>query len=305
MDTESTGTRTAAELAAALHAAEATLAAQARELADRRARGTDRGIADELRQALVRIGAAGQLTAPVRHNELLDMLVTTAAQVLQAQAASLYLLDFATNELVFEVALGESADLARKFRVPVGQGIAGWVAATGQPVAIEDASQDPRFAVNMARSIGYIPKSVLCVPMRSGETIIGVVQLFDRADGQPFQAADEELLANFASQAAVAIEQSRAVRDLGELFNVVLQGLLPAEGADSARRRELEAHAADFSQRTAQSEQYREALEITHLVSDVSRHNPEARRLCQQIMASVTGYVRDQARHNAAEGRAG
>ena len=288
----------------ALHNAEAAAATQAREIAELRALVGDNGFADELRQALVRMGAAGQLTAPVRHNELLDMLVTTAAHVLHARAASLYLVDFATNELVFEVALGESADRARKFRVPVGQGIAGWVAATGQAVAIDDASQDPRFAVNIARSIGYIPTSVLCIPLRSEETVIGVVQLFDKGNGQPFTPTDMELLGHFASQAAVAIEQSRAVRDLTRLFGVVLQGLLPAGPEAEALRRSLEAHAAEFSERTAQSEQYREALQVTHLVAEISRHGPEARRLCQQIMASVAEYVRGEARQPPASGEA-
>ena len=286
--------------AQALRDAQATAVSQAREIAELRALVEHDGFAEELRQALIRMGAAGQLTAPVRHNELLDMLVTTAAHVLHAQAASLYLVDFATSELVFEVALGESADRARKFRVPIGQGIAGWVAATGQPVAIDDASQDPRFAVNIARSIGYIPKSVLCLPMRSEGTVIGVVQLFDKGNGQPFTPADMELLEQFASQAAVAIEQSRAVRDLSRLFGVVLQGLLPAGAEAEALRRSLESHAAEFSERTAQSEQYREALEITHLVAEISRHGPEARRLCQQIVTSVAGYVRGQTRQPTA-----
>jgi GAF domain-containing protein len=299
---DSTRTEAGAALAHALREAEAAVAAQAREIATLREQGRRNRFAEDLRQALVRMGAAGQLTAPVGHNELLDLLVTTAAQVLQAQAASLYLLDYATNELVFEVALGESADRARKFRVPVGQGIAGWVAATGQPVAIADASQDARFAVNIARSIGYIPKSVLCIPMRSGETVIGVVQLFDRADGQPFTPADMELLGHFADQAAVAIEQSRAVRDLAQLFAVVLQGLLPGGSEDQAPRRALETHAREFSERAAESEQYREALQITQLVAEVSRHDPEARRLCQQLMASVAEYVRSQARLDAAGG---
>jgi GAF domain-containing protein len=130
--------------------------------------------------------------------------------------------------------------------------------------------------------------------MRSGGTVIGVVQLFDKGNGQPFTPADMELLEQFASQAAVAIEQSRAVRDLSRLFGVVLQGLLPAGAEAEALRRSLETHAAEFSERTAQSEQYREALEITHLVAEISRHGPEARRLCQQIVTSVAGYVRDQ-----------
>lgn len=100
----------------------------------------DAAFAEQLRQALIRMAAAGQLTAPVAHTDLLDLIVGTAAQVLGAQAASLYLIDRATNELVFEVALGESAAEARKFRVPVGQGIAGWVAQTGEATLIPDAS---------------------------------------------------------------------------------------------------------------------------------------------------------------------
>ncbi len=289
------GSGVPADVVDAAREAEAAVAAQGAEIAALRARLADRSFADEVRQALVRMGAAGQLTAPVAHNDLLDLLVNTAAEVLSAQAASLYLIDYATNELVFEVALGESAAQARKFRVQLGQGIAGWVAATGQPVMIEDASQDPRFAVNIARSIGYIPKSVLCLPMRSGELVIGVVQLFDKGKGAlPFTQADMELLEQFATQAAVAIEQSRAVRDLARLFSVVLEGLLPPGLAGGTLRRTLEVHAAEFAERTAQTAQYREALAITDLVAAISRQGPAARRLCQQIMASVAGYMRGQ-----------
>jgi GAF domain-containing protein len=178
--------------------------------------------AEELGQALIRMAAAGQLTAPVAHTDVLDLIVGTAAQVLGASAASLYLIDRAANDLVFVVALGESAARARTFRVPVGQGIAGWVAQTGEAALIPDASQDPRFAANIARSIGYIPKSVLCIPLRAGEQVIGVVQLFDKGNGAPFTEDDRVLLEEFAAQAAVALEQSRAVRDVCELFGVVL-----------------------------------------------------------------------------------
>src|SRR5581483_3690204 len=96
-------------LAARLAAAEATIRRQDRELVELRTQVSDDSFADQLRQALVRMGAVGQLTAPVAHNDLLDMIVGTAAHVISAQAASLYLLDNVTNELVFVVALGESA----------------------------------------------------------------------------------------------------------------------------------------------------------------------------------------------------
>jgi GAF domain-containing protein len=254
----------------------------------------DVSFAAQLRQALIRMAAAGQLTAPVAHTDVLDLIVGTAAQVLSAQAASLYLIDRATDELVFEVALGESAARARKFRVPVGQGIAGWVAQTGEAALIPDASQDPRFAVNIARSIGYIPKSVLCIPLRAGEAVVGVVQLFDKANGAPFTSDDQLLLEEFAVQAAVAIEQSRAVRDVCELFGVVLQGLLP-DGTDrEAGQDALRAHARDFAERTAASAQYRDALRITQLVSEISRQGPEGRHLCQELLNSVAEFTLDQ-----------
>ncbi|HLI29084.1 MAG TPA: GAF domain-containing protein [Chloroflexota bacterium] len=285
-----------AELTTRLRRAEAQLAQQEQELSLLRQRLADATFADELRQTLVRLGAAAQLAAPVQYSELLDMIVATAAQVLQARAASLFLIDQETQELVFEVALGESAAVARRYRVPLGQGIAGWVAATGQPLAIADATQDPRFARSLAQNIGYIPKSVLCIPLRQGELVMGVVELFDKRDGQPFTPADMELLAQFASEAAVAIEQSRVVRDLTLLFRVMLQGLLPG-GSDeeAALRRTLEAHAAEFTERVAQSEQYRDALKITQLVGAISRHGPAARHLAEQVLASVADYLQSQA----------
>lgn len=300
---ESDPTATIAELTARLRRAEAQLAEQERELTALRQRLADATFADALRQALVRLGAAGQLAAPVQPTELLDLIIATAAQVLQARAASLFLIDHETQELVFEVALGESAARARRYRVPLGQGIAGWVAATGQPLAVADATQDPRFARSLAQSIGYIPKSVLCIPLRQGERVIGVVELFDKRDGQPFSPADMELLAQFASQAAVAIEQSRVVRDLTLLFRVILQGLLPGGDEEEALRRVLEAHVAEFTQRTAQSAQYRDALAIAQLAGAISRHGPAARQLARQVLASVAQYL--QARTELEMGRGG
>jgi signal transduction protein with GAF and PtsI domain len=289
-------------LAARLEAAETTVRRQARELVELRAQVPDDTFADQLRQALVRMGAAGQVAAPVDHNDLLDLIVGTAARVIDAQAASLYLIDRATNELVFVVALGESAAKARQFRVPVGTGIAGWVAQTGEPALIADASQDPRFAANMAQSIGYIPRSVLCLPMRSQESLIGVIQAFDRAGGQPFTENDQALLTEFAAEAAVAIEQSRIVRDLARLFLVVLHQMFPEASLDDERVRTLAAHAAEFATRVAESEQYREALKITALVNQVSAQGPEARHLCQEILTGVATYVRGQPSDSAARG---
>lgn len=271
-------------------------------LAEARQASLDGAFATELRQALIRMGASTQLAAPVATNDLLDLIVRTAAQVLSAQAASLFLIDRETNELVFEVALGESAAEARKFRVPLGQGIAGWVALSGQPVARSDVAQDARFAGGIAQRIGYVPKTVLCLPLRSGDDVIGVIELFDKANGQPFSADNMQVLEQFGAAAAVAIEQARLVRDLAQLFVVVLRGLLPGGSEEAALRQALETRAGAFTERAAQSQQYRDVLEITQLVSEISRQGPEARQHCRQILASVAEYVRRVADRTSAGG---
>src|SRR3954470_9245507 len=189
----------AGDLAARLRQAEATVAEQAREIAGLRGQLADAEFADELRQALVRHDQAGAWVGPAVHNELLEMIVRTAARVMDARAATLYLVDYETDEMVFGVAVGPGSEDIEPFRMPLGVGIAGWAAATGQPVAVSDASQDPRFAAGVAQGMGYVPKSVLCIPLRSGQAVVGVIQLFDKAGGHPFTAVDMELLGQFAS----------------------------------------------------------------------------------------------------------
>src|SRR5581483_3526827 len=98
-----------------------------------------------------------------------------------------------------------------------------------------------------------VPKSVLCLPLRSDELVIGVLQLCDKNGGEPFTANDMALLGQFASLAAVAIEQSRVVRDLAQLFCVILAALLPGVSEAEALREALEAQGISTAERTAQS----------------------------------------------------
>ena len=118
-----------------------------------------------------------------------------------------------------------------------------------------------------------------------------MVQLFDKGSGTPFTVDDQVLLEEFAVQAAVAVEQSRAVRDVCELFGVVLEGLVPERSAaDREERGTLAAHARAF-----------DALRITQLVSEISRQGPEGRHLCQALLTSVAEYAQGQDGAHAGE----
>ena len=152
-------------------AREEALARAQEEISRLRRKLADERFAEELKDALTLAAAAGEIASPVTHSRLLEMIVETAASVIPSRAASLFLIDEETEELIFEVALGPEAEEVRKFRIPLGQGIAGLVAVSGQPMAISDASSDPRQAADIAKRVGYEPESILCVPLIHNEVL--------------------------------------------------------------------------------------------------------------------------------------
>lgn len=254
-----------------------------------RGRLADERIGEDLRAALTTMGVAGVLTAPAAHTDLLDQIVATAAHVLKANAASLFLVDDETEELVFEVALGEKAAEVKKFRLPIGQGIAGFTAATGQAIAVADAQQDPRWAQEIGRAVQYIPKSILSVPLLVDDRVIGVLQLLDKAGGTPFDAVDMETAGRFAVQSAIAIAQSRVTENLVMLTRASLTGLGAVSG-------DVVTQAGQAADRLEQQADYRDTLQIAQLLAEISREGEAARRMTLQIAEAVTGYLRARPR---------
>lgn len=148
-------------------------------------------------------------------DQVLENIMTTSRSILNADACSLMLVDEATDELVFTVAQGPVAhQLKAGFRLRKGDGIAGHVFETAQPLLIEDVYKDTRFHHDFDRKTGYRTRSMLCVPLKIKERVIGVSQVINRLDGTAFVAEDEETLSLLCDHAAVAIENARMHRDL-------------------------------------------------------------------------------------------
>lgn len=178
-----------------------------------------------------------QLNSTLDTGELLEIIMKTAAEVMQTHVSSLLLLDSSTGDLVFQVALGEKGgELKEKFRVKSGEGIAGSVAQTGKSLIVNDVSKDPRFAKRFDASTGFVTKSILCVPMNARGKIIGVLQAINPLSGGDFTGDDRELFEVFADQAAIAVEnarmhseilkQERAKQDL-KIAHEIQQSILP------------------------------------------------------------------------------
>ena len=135
--------------------------------------------------------------------DLIEQIVHTASRVMQADRATLFLLDRTAGELWSMVAEDQGR---RQIRVPAHAGIAGWVVQNGEVLNVPDAYEDDRFNPEVDRKTGYVTRNVLCGPVRNfaGE-LIGVVQVINKERGE-FEEKDETLFKAFCHQAAVAVE---------------------------------------------------------------------------------------------------
>ena len=126
-------------------------------------------------------------------------------QLLNVQRASLFLVDRKTDSLLLRVA--EDLPEDGEIRIPIGTGIAGAVAQSGQAIRIDDAYSDPRFNPEVDRQSGFKTRSILCLPImnRSGK-VFAVSQLLNRKDGKPFQQADEKKFSEFIASIGVILE---------------------------------------------------------------------------------------------------
>ena len=156
--------------------------------------------------------SAGVLPSEDMHRALLKSIVEVARAIFSARGASIFLLDEQTDELVFEAVASEEDEHLVGLRFPSGQGVAGWVLVTRQPIVIEDVTQDPRFAKEVAESTGYVPKGLMAVPLLHEEDALGVLEVLDRPQRPGFALMEMDLLSLFANQAAIALDLLRRAR---------------------------------------------------------------------------------------------
>ncbi|MCC6804172.1 MAG: GAF domain-containing protein [Anaerolineae bacterium] len=141
--------------------------------------------------------------------KLLQLITASATDILGAAAGSLLLtVDDGSGDLEFRVAVGGSGEELIGSRLPAGRGLVGEVAATGEPVIVNDVSSEPRWGGEL-RVGAFHTFAVLAVPLISQSNVVGVLEVINKLDGGSFTTDDVDLLTAFAGQAAVAIENAR------------------------------------------------------------------------------------------------
>ena len=157
------------------------------------------------------IEASKIVNSAIDLDKLLGLILEAASKSINADRGTVYLLDSATGELWSKVAQGNNIV---EIRLPVGKGLAGYVAKTGDVVNITDAYKDPRFNPEIDKKSGYKTHNVLCMPMRDKEgKILGVFQFLNKREG-PFGPEDESFIDALGVHASIALENARIAREM-------------------------------------------------------------------------------------------
>ncbi|MFN4110970.1 MAG: GAF domain-containing protein, partial [Ignavibacteria bacterium] len=153
------------------------------------------------------IQAFEYISSPLEPEKILELVLEQISQLLNAEAGSIFLLNEKTKELELKVATNLSEEEIKKIKVPLGKGLAGFVAEKDQSVNIKDANQDYRFYSNIDHITGFKTKNILTVPLKTSNKIVGVLQALNKKDGNFFSEEDEILLTEFARLVGLTLEK--------------------------------------------------------------------------------------------------
>lgn len=244
--------------------------------------------AEELRDALLVGVMTGTIISPVKHTQLLEMTLETAARIIKAEYGVLCILDEEAQELIFEVVLGGAGKEMKQSRMPASQGIAGHVAKTRQPMIVNDTANNSLWNRQFSQQVHLIPRNIICVPMLRDERLVGVFEVCNKVDGGLFTDEDIEILGLFANQAAVAVELSRSHQTVTALVAEILESCsnIPKE-----QKEQLRQQAFRLTKFTTDDPEYRQRLELAQLIQAIAWRGEDELRVCQSILRSFADYL--------------
>jgi signal transduction histidine kinase/DNA-binding protein len=159
--------------------------------------------------AMIEMGQS--LTAVHNLDELLELIVTKVTEVIQADRSTIFLVDKKKQQIWSKVAQGENLT---EIRLPIGQGLAGWVTQHGQSINLANAYADERFCPDVDKKTGYLTRNMLAVPLSGKQDdVLGVIQVLNKLSGH-FDNHDEQLLEAIGSQISVAIENAQLMQNM-------------------------------------------------------------------------------------------
>jgi len=164
---------------------------------------SDRTLAVDALGAVLTVNKA--LAGNLDIDHVLNVAVSAVADIIGAEGSSILLIDPESGGMTFHIAAGPGAEVAMTIPLPPGAGICGQVAASGEPLVINDAQNDPRLYRNVDNATGITTKNILCVPLHSDERLWGVLELINKHDDVDFDTRDLRLAEAVGGQIALAL----------------------------------------------------------------------------------------------------
>lgn len=234
-----------------------------------------------LRRLIETIDIANVLTEPMTTS--IRRLLETSAATLGTDEASVLVREGDAGDLRFLTAIGKVADQLIGMPVPAGKGIAGFVLMSGQPMAVSDAEGDETFYAEVDRATGYSTQSILAVPLRFNDEIVGVLEYVNRTGEPPFApftAAEIDQATVYADAIAALVNAYEAAKLLRELSNKVISG---ADEADLASIRAWIANSRAGAD-------HRERLDLAVMVRELSTKGDAERHLAKELLEAMLRF---------------
>jgi len=246
-------------------------------------------LVSQLHALIAAIEAAGQVILPPDNHALLTLIVQTANTIFKAKATAIALLTPDDQDLEFVAAYNIINQNIIGMRFPKNRGIGGYVAMTGQPLIVSRVEEDARFNRSFAEKSGYIPQSILAVPLRSGDANFGVIEVLDKVNGDTFTLQDIELLTLFAQQASLVVEESQ---QWDQLQTALIRGLKQLVRSDESNASEQLIQALD-----SQPPLDNDLLRLAESIKVIAALGPAEREACRQILNVFQTYSQTKSTH--------
>ncbi|MFZ2089867.1 MAG: GAF domain-containing protein, partial [Desulfobaccales bacterium] len=233
------------------------------------------------------VNLSTMINSSLNIQEVLENALNCVEQFLGVEVSSMFEVDKSAGELYFRLARGPMAAGIKGLRLKIGEGIAGWVAQTEKPLICADTSDDPRFCHAFDDQSGFKTRSILCVPLKARDRLIGVLEVINKKDGENFTANDLELLTILGNQIGIALDNARLYQRLNDQLALTMKELKTAES--KLIQAERLAAMAKISQGVAH--EVRNPIMViggfAHRLHKLASPGDKAQEICQLILAEV------------------
>jgi putative nucleotidyltransferase with HDIG domain len=240
------------------------------------------------------------ITKELREEEygdiLLKKIMDYALSITNSDAGSLLLVDDA-HKLVFRIISGSETSPLLGMSIEFGKGLTGWAAEKGTSIRVNDVSKDNRFSPDYDAITGYQTRSIMCAPLKTKDTVIGMLVLLNKKNGHPYRPRDEEIITYIADQAAISIMKTRFSEDqrnyeipLTEILLEAIDFQLPDKKGHSKRVARYSSVIAKALQLPEESQKKIYFASLLHDVGFLKMHSSDVFSKEEFMKHPVVGY---------------